>query len=109
MVWLLGLVLVAFTARAQSEKGAVTGTISDSSGAVVPGAEITVTNVDTNVPYSTVSTGTGTYRVLNLPPGNYNVKCGKEGFKQTSIESVRVAVSATVNVDRSEERRVGKE
>jgi hypothetical protein len=96
---LLAFVMTGSALWAQSERGAITGTITDSSGAVIPGAEITVTNVDTNVPNSTTSTGTGTYRVINLPPGNYNVKCGKEGFKQTSIESVRVAVSATVNVD----------
>src|SRR5579872_7189478 len=68
-VTVLWLALSAALVFGQSERGAITGTITDSSGAVVPGVEVTVTNVDTNVPYSMPSTGTGTYRVLNLPPG----------------------------------------
>ena len=97
--WLVALSLTLSVIWAQTERGAITGTVADASGAAVPGAEITVINVDTNVHTSTNSTGTGTYRVTNLPPGTYNVTCTKEGFKQAVINSVRVAVGSTIDVD----------
>ena len=96
---LVVLVMTGSALWAQAERGAITGTVTDATGGVIPGAEITVTNVETNVSYSTTSTGSGTYRVPNLPPGTYNVNCTKGGFKQASIEKVRVAVSGTVTVD----------
>jgi hypothetical protein len=96
---LLAFVITGFALWAQAERGAITGTVTDPTAGVIPGAEITVTNVDTNVSYSTSSTSSGTYRVPNLPPGTYNIACTKGGFKQASIENVRVAVSGTVNVD----------
>src|SRR5579864_656336 len=91
--------LVAPMAWPQTDRGAITGTVTDSTGAVVPGVEVVAMNAATNVKYTTTSTGTGTYRVPSLPPGNYNVNCSKAGFKQAAIESVRVAVGTTVDVD----------
>ncbi len=96
---LLAVVMTGSALWAQAERGAITGTVTDASGAAVPGAEITVTNLDTNVRSSTTSTGAGTYRVANVPPGTYNVACAKEGFKQALIDNVRVTVSGTINVD----------
>jgi outer membrane receptor protein involved in Fe transport len=83
----------------QTDRGTITGTVTDSTGAIVPAVEVTATNLATNVPYSTLSTGTGTYRISLLPPGNYNVSSTKSGFKQTLIDNVRVAVGTTVAVD----------
>jgi len=99
VVLLLGVFLPLVSMQGQTERGAITGTVSDASGAAVPGAEITVTNIATNIRTSTTSTGTGTYRVTNLPPGIYNIASTKEGFKQALIDNVRVPVSGTVNVD----------
>ena len=83
----------------QTDRGTITGTVTDSTGAIVPAVEVTATNLATNVPYSTLSTGTGTYRISLLPPGNYNVSSTKSGFKQTLVDNVRVAVGTTVAVD----------
>ena len=98
-VFVLGIFLPLVSMQGQTERGAITGTVSDASGAAVPGAEIKVTNIATNIHTSTTSTGTGTYRVTNLPPGIYNIASTKEGFKQALIDNVRVPVSGTVNVD----------
>src|SRR5438105_3652398 len=91
--------MAACLSWSQTDRGDITGTVSDTSGAIVPDVEVTATNLATSAKYSTMSTGTGTYRVPLLPPGNYNVSCSKSGFKQALIENVRVAVGATVNVD----------
>jgi hypothetical protein len=98
-VTLFVFLLIAPMAWPQTDRGAITGTVTDSTGAVVPGVEVVALSVATNVKYATTSTGSGTYRVSSLPPGNYNVNCSKAGFKQSVIENVRVAVGATVDVD----------
>jgi hypothetical protein len=83
----------------QGERGAITGTVTDQSNAVIPETEITVVDVATNVKYTTTSTGSGTYRVPSLPPGIYRITASKTGFKQALAEHIRVAVGTTVNVD----------
>jgi len=91
--------MAACMSWSQTDRGDITGTVSDTSGAIVPDVEVTAINLATNVRFSTMSTGSGTYRVPLLPPGTYNVSCSKSGFKQALIENVRVAVGATVDVD----------
>src|SRR5258708_34812140 len=87
--WLsLAFVMTGSVLWAQAERGAITGTVTDATGGVIPGAEITVTNVDTNASYSTTSTGSGKSPLPNLPPGTYNDTCTKGGFKQASIDKV---------------------
>src|ERR1700744_2327757 len=71
-VWagLIAMLLISFYARAQNIVGSqVNGTITDSSGALVIGAEITVTGTATGVAYHAVSDNLGAYHVTNLPPG----------------------------------------
>ena len=100
LVIITGVLLVlALPAAAQGERGAITGTITDQSEAVIPDVEITVTNVSTGVKYDALSTGTGTYRVSALPPAVYNVSATKSGFKRGLAENIRVGVAATVNID----------
>lgn len=69
---ILPLLLLASVGFGQGERGAITGTVTDQTGAVVPETEITVTNVATDVNFTAMSTGSGTYRVPALPPGNYS-------------------------------------
>ena len=67
-------VIVTTKATAQSiTSGDITGTVTDPSGAVVPNAKVTVTNVSTNASQSTVTTQQGNYRFAFLPQGRYNV------------------------------------
>ena len=74
------LVLAASgVAWSQTVQGVITGTITDPTGAVVPGATVTITNVGTNISQSTTTGGDGSYRFPLVPPGNYlvEVKIGR--------------------------------
>src|SRR5271165_4887092 len=75
--------------------GAITGTVTDSSGAVVPNATVTVTNIST-AQVRTVTTGSsGAYTVGFLAPGNYSIKFEAAGFGTTTVPSVTVNVTET--------------
>ena len=66
---------------AQGNRASITGTVLDSSGAVVVGAHVVARNVDTGIETPTVSNDRGIYLVPNLPPGAYSVFVRKEGFR----------------------------
>ena len=86
------------TVSGQASAG-MTGTITDSSGAVVPNANITVTNQGTSVSDKTVSGSAGTYSFRGLPPGKYKVTVEAAGFKTNVQDNVTVEVSTTPTVN----------
>jgi hypothetical protein len=86
------------TGRAQTE-GGITGTVTDSSGAAVPGASVTVTNTATRGTRETTTNAQGLYTFPSLPPGNYVVKVELQGFKTAEIASFKVDVQQTVRRD----------
>ena len=61
--------------------GDVTGTVTDPSGAAVPNAAITLTNVDTNASQTATTNGEGTYRFAFVPPGAYKIAVSASGFQ----------------------------
>lgn len=75
------IVLVTQTVWAQANRATITGIVTDSSGAVVAGADVTATNIGTNVPTRTVSNSDGIYVIPNLFPGQYSIEFAKSGFK----------------------------
>jgi hypothetical protein len=81
------------SAAAQSDRGTIAGSILDSSGAVVGGASITITGVDTGSTYKTVSTPEGVYRVADIQTGRYNVTVEATGFKVSQQKGVLVQIS----------------
>jgi len=92
-------VLLAVSAIAQSDRGAITGTIADPSGAVIPGAQITLTNVETGTRSDTVATATGNYTVPALPVGTYTLTVERAGFSKYSQTNIEVQVAVTTRVD----------
>lgn len=66
---------------AQGITGSITGTVTDSAGAIVSGATITIRNLGTNATRTAVTSDAGSYNVTQLPPGHYSVKAEKTGFK----------------------------
>src|SRR5690348_4228942 len=81
--------------------GALTGTVTDPSGAVIPNVTVTAISVDTGQA-RTATTGTdGTYKISLLPPGNYRVAFEASGFKPVEIPSATVTVTETAVLDRA--------
>ncbi len=79
--------------------GSLTGTVTDPSGAAIPGANVTAVQVATNVETKTQTTSDGLYRLTGLAPGVYNVTVSKAGFRpaESANVPVRVAQLLTVN------------
>jgi hypothetical protein len=82
----------ATAASSQTTLGRVTGSVLDTSGAVLPGATITLTNEDTNQVQTTVANESGVYTFPQVPVGNYRVEIALQGFKTASFTKVAVAV-----------------
>ena len=85
--------------EAQTVQGVVTGTIFDASGAAVPKASITLTNVGTSVGQSAVSSTDGGYRFSLVPPGMYKLSVKASGFTEKQITEIKVDPSETVPVN----------
>ena len=83
---------------AQSSKGVIVGTVTDPTGAVVKGAAVKVTNMDTNVTRETVSLNEGTFRLDAVDPGTYKVEAAAQGFKTTTRAQVVVAAGQTTQI-----------
>ena len=86
------------TGRAQTQ-GGITGTVTDSSGAAIPGATVTVTNTATSGTRNTTTNAEGLYTFPAVPPGSYELKVELQGFKTAEIPSFKVDVQQTVRVD----------
>ena len=88
---LLALVMVfAVSGLAQTFRGGISGTVSDQSGAVVPGAQITAIEAATNTTYKTVSSSAGEFAFSNVPVGSYNISVTASGFKGEKVDKVPV-------------------
>ncbi len=77
--------------NAQSTTQTIQGLVTDASGAVVPGATISITNVDTGIETNTTTNETGNFSFQLVQVGNYKVTCKLEGFKTETISNERVA------------------
>src|SRR4051812_25688145 len=100
---LVAALLAAATAgvsRGQVEQGAISGAVVDSSGASVPQARVSATNIATGVVATTETTDDGYYKLPYLPAGKYNVAVQKDGFSLNRVTEVPVLVGqiATINV-----------
>ena len=80
--------------------GALTGTVKDSTGGVIPGVSVTATNIETGLERSALTSETGSYSFTLLPPGNYRVKFSAGGFKTSEVPSVTVSVTETPVLNR---------
>jgi outer membrane receptor protein involved in Fe transport len=96
---LLGQLPIAAWAQSQASSGSIEGTISDATGAVVPDARITATNLQTGLTRSILSNGEGLYRLQLLPVGDYNVTIEKQGFGTVKREAVKVQIGQKVTID----------
>lgn len=107
---LLVLVLAGRPAAAQSTFGAITGLVTDSTGAVIPGATVVATNSATGVRAETVTSDTGNYLIPNLQVGTYELSVSLPGFQTWSRTGIHLAsndnvrINATLEVGAASER-----
>jgi Carboxypeptidase regulatory-like domain len=108
------LLMVAWcnSARAQTNRATITGTVTDQSGAVIAGVEVTARNVGTNLETKGITNGDGIYLVPNLPPGIYALTFRKDRFKKIeqpsiTLESTQVAgISVVMQLGEATEKVV---
>src|SRR6266700_1789116 len=91
----LFVLAAATSALSQSDRGAIAGTVLDSSGGAVQGATITATNANTGAVYKIASTDTGTYRIPDMQVGVCNVTFNAAGFKTSEQKGVVVQINTT--------------
>jgi outer membrane receptor protein involved in Fe transport len=94
--------LLAYPAQkaiGQAVFGSILGTVSDPSGAAVPGAKVSITNIGQGVSYATTTNTSGNYEQTHLIPGNYSVRIEATGFQSFIQQSVTVNVDAVAKVD----------
>ena len=98
----LGLVLLCFVSLGAAQSlttGAINGTVTDQSGAVMSSVVVIAKNVDTGATRETQTTGSGNFLLAQLDPGRYEVTAESAGFEKTKIDMVAVAVSRIASVE----------
>src|SRR5712692_5163176 len=95
----VSLFLISLAAFAQSDRGTITGTISDPAGAVVASAAIEARSVQTGAVYNAASSTTGNYTLAQLPAGAYEMTVTVPGFKKYVRQNIEVQVAQTLRID----------
>jgi len=96
---LISLALVAVVATAQVQNGQFNGTVLDPSGAAIPNAKVTVTNLGTNLSVTATTNQSGGYMARELPPGNYKITAEAPGFRTASNTNVTLNAGSIQRVD----------
>jgi outer membrane receptor protein involved in Fe transport len=91
--------LLALTTWGQTTTGTMSGVIRDAQDALVPNAQVIVRNIDTGAARATMTDDLGRYNVPSLPPGQYEVRAERMGFRTAIQRGVTVAVGGTATVD----------
>jgi hypothetical protein len=102
LLWCFAFVSVlgfGFTALAQVQNGAFAGTVTDPSGAAVPNAKVTITNLGTNLSITTTTNSTGLFNARELPPGTYRLVAEAAGFKTYTNNNVVLNAGTTERID----------
>src|SRR5260370_5496797 len=95
-ILLLNLIVPVF---GQETTGSIAGLVSDATGALVPGAQVTVVNVGTNATYKTTTNQAGNFTLRTIPVGNYKLIVEASGFKRYEVTNVVAQVNEVSRVD----------
>jgi len=93
------LVVQSRSAFGQVDEGSITGTVQDTSGAVVAGAHVTLVNNDVGLRLETVTGGSGSYSFSPVRIGHYSIEATAPGFSKTTQENLQVAVAQNLQVN----------
>ncbi len=99
LVTLAAALVLPATALAQFDAATVLGTVRDSSGAIVPGAMVTLTNASTGITATAISDENGNYQFLNVRIGAYGLRAELQGFSIAKVDNIDVTVNARLRVD----------
>ena len=101
LAWLLAAILLATPVAAQNRAttGEITGLLEDATGGVLPGATVTVVNLDNGLIRTAVSDSAGVYHVMLLPPGRYDVRAELAGFGAGALDDVTLTVGASRTIN----------
>jgi len=91
--------VIACAAFAQSDRGTITGTVTDAAGAVVANVAISARQIETGASFDTTTTATGNYTLTQLPVGPYEITATFPGFKRFVRSGVTVAVAQVLRID----------
>jgi hypothetical protein len=94
-----GLLVLAFSAVAFAQSGAIAGTVTDISGAVVQGAEVTARNVASNTSRTTTSNAAGFYSLTDLVVGTYEIAVTKQSFKTFHVTALELTVAQALTIN----------
>src|SRR2546426_10005860 len=97
--WRILTLFVPLLAFGQSQNSSISGTVTDPSGAVIPGAELVLTSVDRQISSKTTTGPDGLYSFPNLLPGAYDLKASAVGFKPLVQRGVAVTINQLARVD----------
>jgi len=93
------LLLAATSVYGQTDRGTITGTVTDKAGALIPNAKIVASNPATGVQFTTESTATGNFTIPSMPSGNYDLNVEVTGFRKYTQTGITVQVAVTARVD----------
>src|SRR4029434_3184131 len=96
---LAALLILAATVTGQDTRGAISGRITDPSGAVIPGATVVITNAATGFKTTAATNQDGLYRASFLTPGEYQVEAAAQGFKKALRRNIEVRVADRLEID----------
>jgi outer membrane receptor protein involved in Fe transport len=100
-LFVVALLFMAESGQAQLIRGFISGTITDSSNAVVPGVQVTITNTGTNITRETRTNELGFYRFVAVEPGSYSVEFLAPGFENRRVPSVSVSTAQEVVINQT--------
>src|SRR6185436_365543 len=106
---LLATLVVPERVLAQSTYGGVVGVVADGTAAVLPGAAVTLAEVETNLVRTTTADGRGSYEFLNLTPGRYRVSVELAGFHKQTTEPFSLTARQTLRIDATLQASAGGE
>jgi outer membrane receptor protein involved in Fe transport len=93
------LALAAPVFGQQAATATIEGVVTDSQNAVIPGAKVTVKNVDTGLTREITTDDSGIYRIAALPPGTYQISVGGKGFPENKYGAITLTVGQKLNLD----------
>src|SRR5437879_10405735 len=95
----LAWLLFSATSFGQTFYGSIVGSVTDASASVMPGANVTLSNIATSERRTMETDSSGNYQFVNLVPGQYRVEIEKQGFRRFVRDPIPVEVQSTVRID----------